>query len=866
MPGLWPLVGRAEELRLIGGPQRRHRGVLLAGAAGVGKTRLAREAVAVARRRGGKIHWVAATASSREMPLGVFAPLVGPLPVHGSVDVLRVATAAVRAGIGASQVVLAIDDGHLLDDLSAAVVHQLVLDTSTTVVMTVRSGEPTPDAVSALWRDGHLPRLELQPLSATETVNLLEAVLGGPLESTAARSLWRITGGNPLYLRHLVDGERDAGRLRPTGGVWRWHGDPQLSPGLTEIVRDRIGSLSGAEHDVLDLLALAEPVEVAALARLTEPGAVERAQSRRIVDVTREGGLLQARLAHPLYSEVRRADCGQLRARRLRGRLARELRGTGRDRTADLLRLAVLSIDSDLPADPELFSDAARAAAGLADIALAQQLAKAAIAAGGGFEPKLTLATVRVGLVLDVDPDAEFIDVAAAARTDEERVRAAVPHIGHLAFMVNRPADALAVLTAAHDTVADPLLRHELAAVRVAVAAIHGDRDAALELGNALLAEPGLSATAVTHLCYGLVVIHVLGGHAEAAGPLAARGVEAAGRSGNHAWLMTPITAWFLLGLQLSGELTRAAELAALGLLGPAGEPMAAASVSLAVGHVELSRGRVGTALRRIREAHAGMAGRGDAGGWGRVCLIDLVQALALAADPGSRAALAEMHAAPPSAFTAFDPAAALAAAWVDAADGAVTVAARGARGAAALAAHRRQPYDEVIALHEAVRFGDRTAAPRLRELAAQVDGPRAAAAARHAAAWAADDADGLLAASEELERIDALLPAADAAAQAVAVHVRHDRRGSAAAAVTRVQRLVAACEGGTTPAIIAALIPLPLSEREREVGTLAAAGLTNREIAGRLAVSVRTVEGHVYRVCRKLGVERGGLGAVLRG
>ncbi len=35
------------------------------------------------------------------------------------------------------------------------------------------------------------------------------------------------------------------------------------------------------------------------------------------------------------------------------------------------------------------------------------------------------------------------------------------------------------------------------------------------------------------------------------------------------------------------------------------------------------------------------------------------------------------------------------------------------------------------------------------------------------------------------------------------------------------------------------------------------AAGLSNRQIADRLVVSVRTVEGHVYRVFAKLGIER---------
>lgn len=45
------------------------------------------------------------------------------------------------------------------------------------------------------------------------------------------------------------------------------------------------------------------------------------------------------------------------------------------------------------------------------------------------------------------------------------------------------------------------------------------------------------------------------------------------------------------------------------------------------------------------------------------------------------------------------------------------------------------------------------------------------------------------------------------------------------------------------------------LTNREREVAVLARAGATNREIADRLSVSVRTVENHVYRALRKLSL-----------
>jgi DNA-binding NarL/FixJ family response regulator len=55
------------------------------------------------------------------------------------------------------------------------------------------------------------------------------------------------------------------------------------------------------------------------------------------------------------------------------------------------------------------------------------------------------------------------------------------------------------------------------------------------------------------------------------------------------------------------------------------------------------------------------------------------------------------------------------------------------------------------------------------------------------------------------------------------------------------------------------------LTRREREVAVLAARGLSNRQIADLLVISVRTVENQLYRVYAKLGVAgRNQLGAAL--
>jgi DNA-binding NarL/FixJ family response regulator len=110
-----------------------------------------------------------------------------------------------------------------------------------------------------------------------------------------------------------------------------------------------------------------------------------------------------------------------------------------------------------------------------------------------------------------------------------------------------------------------------------------------------------------------------------------------------------------------------------------------------------------------------------------------------------------------------------------------------------------------------------------------------------------------------------ALLLAADAAAQAATAYRRQGRRGSALAAAAYAHRLAQACEGARTPALTAITAPLPLTRREREIVTLATGGLSNRQIAQQLVISVRTVENHLYRACAKLGTtDRTELAALL--
>lgn len=875
--GFWPLVGRVEELQRVdrvlrgaGDPG----GVVLAGATGVGKTRLAREAGGAAARRGSVVRWATATAAAGQVPLGAFTVLGVPgasggagvdgargISVMGGEDPAglagRILDALTAQEGGGRAVVLGVDDAHLLDEMSALLLYQVVSRQQARVILTVRNGEPAPEPVTALWKEGYLERLELLALNEAETAALLEAGLGGCVDSATAHRMWALSSGNALYLRHLVDGEREADRLRERDGVWRWSGQAQLSQGLRQLVGVQMGELSESMCEVVDLLALGEPLEVTILERLASRDALEDVEERGLATVERNGRRLHARLAHPLYGETRRTTIGVLRARRLRGHLAAALTDTGARRGDDTLRKALLLLDSDLKLDPQLLVAAARSASQRGDLHLAERLARAAVDEGGGFDSRLQLAYTLTWLDRGDDADRELTILADLAADDTERSLAAFPRAGNLFFILRRPQEAQAVLVQTEQRVRDEAARLTLTSLQAAFQVWLGHPHDAVRTAREALARAVLPDESVILATWGLVAGLGVLGRFEEARPLLARGYDAAARIGDGPLLGLGLQDLHILALRLAGHVREAEQLARAEYEDHRdGFGMSQVMRVTLLGHTALARGKVRTAVRWLREARAGYTENSDLGGWGYRCLMSLTQALTLAGETAAaRQSLAELETYRHPGFVLFEPEIVLASAWVAAVEGAVSEAVRMLRTSAAT--HRRQGQFawEVQALHTAVRFGDRGVSARLGGLVGRVDGPRARAAADHAAAFAANDGDALRAAGDRLAELGDLAAAVDAAAQAAAVYTRGDQRGSALAAAAQARRLAEEAEGVRTPALIAIDRPLPLTGREREVVTLAVHGLSNQRIADRLGVSVRTVEGHLYRAGARLGV-----------
>jgi DNA-binding CsgD family transcriptional regulator len=160
----------------------------------------------------------------------------------------------------------------------------------------------------------------------------------------------------------------------------------------------------------------------------------------------------------------------------------------------------------------------------------------------------------------------------------------------------------------------------------------------------------------------------------------------------------------------------------------------------------------------------------------------------------------------------------------------------------------------ELGALHTAVRFGDQKCAARVDSLAKILNTPLAEAVAVHARGLANHDGDLLDVAARLFADMGALAFAADAGAQAAAEHARKGHRGKEVESSTRAYGLARQC-GLRTPAVAATARPLPITNREIEIADLVTAGLSNRQIADQLYISVRTTEGHLYRIFAKLGI-----------
>ncbi len=851
----WPLTGRSEEMRAIEAAISTSdvSGIVVCGAAGVGKSRIAREALSAAESRGCEGRWVVGTSSARTLPLGAFTAWAQS-GVTDTVQLVRGVIESLTAAPAGTTVVVGVDDVHLLDDLSTFVVEQIVQRGAAKVVLTLRDGEPVPTAVKEIWRVSQFDRLDLQPLSLDETTTLLSATLGGSVDPDAAQRLWTLTRGNVLYLRNIVEQEVADGRLEMQHGYWRWTGDPIVAPGLVELIESRIGDLPAPVADVIDALAVGEPIELAALTRITDPESVEEADTRGLITLEPVVGGVEVRVAHPLYGEVRRKRAAPTRLRRLRGLVAAELAASDdRDDVRLVVRRATLSLDSDLTPDADLLVRAAYGAVGLADLPLADRLAEAAIRAGAGPEANFVRAHALSWLSRGEEADTVLAELRTSELTEGDHARSTFLQASNMLWVLADPARAKELIDdAAHATsqeargYIDAFLTVYWFAMDQPGLAMEASKDLALE---------DLPAVVDAEIAWTLAAISADAGRATEAVAIADAGYIVATRSFDAPQMRFNIADAHVGALLLSGRVSDAVDVAERVRRQAADLPGTAHLLGAAVaGRAALGAGHLDTACLLLEHAAIALSDSGYDIGWGYRYHVPLSTALAIRGSPPEAAAALATLDNLQRPFRSLDYERSLARAWLAAGQGAVSEGVAILLSAAERAGANGQFAAEVICLQTATQFGDRSGAPRLRELEAIVEGPRVGLAARFAEALRDGDAAELAAVSEEFERMGDVVAAVDAAAHAAIAYRRQDLRGSALGCSTRADALAEQCGGANTPALRQASEQLPLTDRELEIVMLSVRDVSNREVAERLTLSLRTVENHIYRAMAKTG------------
>ncbi len=435
----WPIVARTHLAgEIIGGlaslPARVQ---LLTGPAGVGKSVLASSIAAEDERT--VIH-VIALAELAGVPLGAFGPALAQLNIP-SEPARAVPTLMSAIGSAADSFLLVVDDIPRLDDVSAAVVYQLVRAFGVPTLATARLGEKFPAPVQRMIDEGLTKDHEVGGLTVSQVRELLDRRFGASVRDTDVIRLTERTTGNPLYLRVLVE------RAQRTGEVYHERDAVHINEGdapagLIDEMSARLMDLGAAERRVLRLTAVLQPVSRAVLAttahELTQLTALEQ---RGLVAVDPGSGRI--RVTHPLIVESLDRDHGtELDV----GDVLARLRATGDVR--DRLLAVRLELQDSAGAPTEELAWAASYAYGTGDLTAAAEFSTALLTQHSRRADRCaaltTLASTRSLQGDHAEAESAFAEAELLAETPEELALIAVRRGEHLSYRRHDLAGAVA--------------------------------------------------------------------------------------------------------------------------------------------------------------------------------------------------------------------------------------------------------------------------------------------------------------------------------------------------------------------------------------------------------------------------------------
>lgn len=853
-------------------------GALIVGNPGTGKTAVSKAVIRELRPHTAVIR-LAATPALSAVPFGALSPYLGQLPAH-DLDSFSAVVKAVTDSIKSqsSKPLFVIDDAQCLDRGTTELVAQAVATGAANILATCRPGLLIPEQFLALWDDGIVAKFDLEPLTRAEVHQLCEQVLRADVSPWATAMLAEASAGNPFMLLSLIEHARNTGALGLRHGIWFL----LFRPGLSEIpVADLIGhelrSMSPEERTAAAVVALAGPLSLGQLLGFGGPKAVDALERAGIIHVSR-GADRTVRPASPLIGEIIR-------------------RWVPAGRSAGL-RASFVSLPPGTSVHPEAFLNRIRWALDCGAAVPAEQLLKAACSANVALDAQTALTTAEAisddaaipearlhmayawYLLGDGDQSAKFLQLAEHIPNETSRYLAALLS-ARLRGRTKTPV-AGAAPTPAGAPAGTPDAGHlrggrgafqrdaavgpswlDMAPIAV-VAGMAGsqlhsgqeDREGGLsQLVVAAGERPEIKIPAESLLAE---LLCAKGRMTEGLGLArdAWQGAQSAG-------MVMPLVYEDLL-VRYSLSLNWAGEWESLAAALDEYEAHYPSRLLLSGGILHLMRGlarvRQGRMPEGIAELILGVEELTIADPWELLPFAHSVAAYAASVVGHTREA--EEHATAFRLARYRGPGAVplLAEAYSTAAGGAPGGTGDVSKRLAGLAAEaKRQGLRgiETDIRRLAVRRGDTQAADGLAVSSLSVEGREAGMLHDYArAVLKADDAE-LVRISDKALRGGYVLLALEAAQQAERCLAETTDKRKLLSVQRKIQNRMTAAGMAAHIDLVRPEQDAELTARETEILDLVSGGATNAEIASKLCVSQRTVEGHLYRVFAKLGVSR---------
>lgn len=847
-------------------------GAVITGGRGVGKSSLARAAVADL----GPDVWslqLRSGPTGSSTPYGCLSFLLARLPqayMGSPTAILRGITSLIRSDAAGRPCIITLDTSGSIDEMSAGVLLNVLLTGTAKIIAVAPRISDLPADFHWLLTDRRLTEVRLSNLNELQTRQVLLSLLGHRVSASLVTTYHRMVGGNPLLLKALVTEQQLSGNLVLSDSVWTLRDKVVLdgAASLDDIVRSRWSRETPETREVIEMLSCARRVELSRLTAIYSSDIVADMEDAGLLEID-ESDHRWVSLREKYIGDVVRTWLSIARRRELRAVLLGPVEPDPEDMTVEeLMAFAAWTHECEAELSPALALAAAEAAVQLFDPRFALTYADMLRRGDPQWVPgqrqkaaaylHLGMAEQSLAALNDISrPELDALDAVEYAHVVAAKAR----------VMMGIPDQADKV-PALLETARERLASDGGRAVWPDPAAVAANRVALSDfeyrafIGDYAALVPDLEAAAdparnpdTGHRMHSAILLMtalaLTGREMDALSLMRQLGGQISDAS-HVVGLREQYTKESYTVLLLAGQWRRC-----LDFLGPQSAdepyrlPFGSASAELGAGIAYAFSGRGAAALDLLISAAAQLELHPV---HTALRFAYAATALAYAQTANAQQArkyLAKLQRIPATSGFANESiirfCALVAGRWLGDSD-AVARLKESARRNMADGRHTLAG----IELLAATVNGSDADFRQLEDIAGHRQGPLAEVSRLIALGTRTKDAKTLLAGGELAATLE--LDAVEARCMALAVDFARQDGDSISARTAQARLDILAATVANLPIVPSSGSPL-LTSRERQIARLAGRGASNRDIALEMGVSVRTVEGHLYQVFTKLGV-----------